>query len=163
SGEPLLVMLSGGADSMCLLDVAVRLEAQVRALHVDHGLRPDSAEDTELCRRACAAAGVPLTVERIELETAAEEVSGNLQAEARAGTSLLLRDEAEVLDRAAREVGPAPFLLDELRRLPAALARLALRSAAEEAAGRPVVLSRRDADRILATSGAGTSVVELPG
>ena len=83
--------------------------------------------------------------------------------EAIAETSLLLRDEAEVLDRAAREVGPAPFLLDELRRLPAALARLALRSAAEEAAGRPVALSRRDADRILATSGAGTSVVELPG
>ena len=83
--------------------------------------------------------------------------------EAIAETSLLLRDEAEVLDRTVREVGPAPFLLDELRPLPAALARLALRAAAEESAGRPVALSRRDADRILAASRAGTSVVELPG
>src|SRR5436309_11937275 len=265
-------MLSGGADSICLLDVAVRLGAGVAALHVDHGLRPDSAEDAELCRRACEAAGVPLAVERVELSAAPAEASGNLQAEARerryelaerhaegdyatahtatdqaetvlyrlavspgrrallgmaarrgrlvrpllgvkradtrayceerglawrddpanedlrfararvrhevlpalrelnpaveeaiAETSLLLRDEAEVLDRAVREVAPAPFLLDELRRLPPALARLAMRAAAEEAAGHPLALSRRDADRILAMSGAGTSVVELPG
>ncbi|HEX8074088.1 MAG TPA: ATP-binding protein, partial [Thermoleophilaceae bacterium] len=58
SGRPLLVMLSGGGDSICLLDVALRLGAEVSALHVDHGLRADSAADAELCRRACAAAGV---------------------------------------------------------------------------------------------------------
>jgi len=32
AGEPLLVLLSGGADSVCLLDVALRLEADVTAL-----------------------------------------------------------------------------------------------------------------------------------
>src|SRR5436305_12153728 len=53
--------------------------------------------------------------------------------EAIAETSLLLRDEAEVLDRAVREMARAPFLLDELRRLPPALARRALRAAAAEA------------------------------
>src|SRR5437762_1069903 len=37
--EPLLVLLSGGADSVCLLDVAVRLGARVSALHVNYGLR----------------------------------------------------------------------------------------------------------------------------
>ena len=81
SGEPLLVMVSGGADSICLLDVAVRLGAAATALHVDHGLRADSSEDAELCGRACEAAGVPLAVERIEgLDP---EAPGNLQAEAR--------------------------------------------------------------------------------
>ncbi|HKP90396.1 MAG TPA: ATP-binding protein, partial [Thermoleophilaceae bacterium] len=45
SGEPLLAMVSGGADSVCLLDVAVRVGARVSALHVDHGLRPDGGED----------------------------------------------------------------------------------------------------------------------
>src|SRR2546423_1729029 len=88
--------------------------------------------------------------------------------EAIAETSLLLRDEAEVLDRAVREMARAPFLLDELRRLPPALARLAMRAAAEEAAGHPSVLSRRDADRILdrkvpRAEGASGPVVEADG
>jgi tRNA(Ile)-lysidine synthase len=78
SGEPLVVMLSGGADSTCLLDVALRLGARVRALHVDHGLRPDSAEDARHCGQLCERLGVPLTVERARLPG-----SGNVQAEAR--------------------------------------------------------------------------------
>ncbi len=78
-GEPLLVMLSGGGDSVCLLDVAVRLGAQVSALHVDHGLRPESGEDADFCRALCERLGVPLVVERVDLDRAA----GNLQAEAR--------------------------------------------------------------------------------
>ena len=78
SGEPLLVMLSGGADSVCLLDVAARLGAQVSALHVDHGLRPDSAADADFCRELCRRLGVPLAVERVDLSSA-----GNLQAAAR--------------------------------------------------------------------------------
>src|SRR5437588_10934185 len=79
-GEPLVVLLSGGADSVCLLDVAVRLGAQVSALHVDHALRPDSGEDAELCRELCQAAGVALTVERVQLRSASG--SRNMQAEA---------------------------------------------------------------------------------
>jgi tRNA(Ile)-lysidine synthase len=78
AGEPLLVMLSGGGDSVCLLDVTVRLGAEVSALHVDYGLRADSGADAELCRELCERLGVGLTVERVELGGA-----GNLQAEAR--------------------------------------------------------------------------------
>ena len=76
-GEPLLVLLSGGADSVCLLDVAVRLGAQVSALHVNYGLRAESDADEEHCRRVCERLGVPLTVERVSLPP------GNLQSEAR--------------------------------------------------------------------------------
>lgn len=77
-GEPLLVMLSGGADSTCLLDVAVRLDARVEALHVNYGLRgAESDGDEAHCRALCERLGVPLQVERVELEP------GNLQARAR--------------------------------------------------------------------------------
>ena len=93
AGEPLLAMVSGGADSVCLLDVAVRLGARVSALHVDHGIRADSADDAALCRRLCDAAGVPLTVERIEL--AATSAPGNLQAEARERRYELAERDAE--------------------------------------------------------------------
>ena len=44
-GEPLLVMLSGGADSVCLLDVALRLGASTSALHVNYGLLPEVKDD----------------------------------------------------------------------------------------------------------------------
>ncbi|MFL5918861.1 MAG: tRNA lysidine(34) synthetase TilS [Gaiellaceae bacterium] len=77
AGEPLLVLLSGGADSVCLLDVAIELEAGVSALHVNYGLRPDAGADEEFCRELCERLGVPLTVER------AGAPEGNVQAWAR--------------------------------------------------------------------------------
>jgi tRNA(Ile)-lysidine synthase len=80
-GEPLLVLLSGGGDSVCLLDVAVTLGAEVSALHVDHGLRTESVEDAAFCRALCEQLGVPLVVERVDLPAA--RGSGNLQAQAR--------------------------------------------------------------------------------
>ncbi|HYF26478.1 MAG TPA: tRNA lysidine(34) synthetase TilS [Baekduia sp.] len=65
-GEPVVVLLSGGRDSTCLLDVALRLGARVRALHVHHGLRGRSAdEDAEHCAQLCAALHVPLHTERL--------------------------------------------------------------------------------------------------
>src|SRR5437763_5413505 len=78
-GEPLVVLLSGGADSVCLLDVAVRLGADVSALHVNYGLRPEADADEAHCRALCDRLGIPLTVERVELPA-----RGNVQAAARA-------------------------------------------------------------------------------
>ena len=78
-GAPLLVLLSGGADSVCLLDVAVRLGADVSALHVNYGLRAEADADETHCRDLCERLGVPLTVERVQLPA-----HGNLQAAARA-------------------------------------------------------------------------------
>jgi tRNA(Ile)-lysidine synthase len=82
-GEPLLVMLSGGPDSVCLLDVALQLGPRVSALHVNHGLRPDAAAAAEsLCRGLCERLGVPLIVETLDLGRATGR-AGNLQSEAR--------------------------------------------------------------------------------
>ncbi len=77
-GEPLLVLLSGGGDSVCLLDVSVQLGAQVSALHVNYGLREGAEEDEALCRVLCERLGVGLVAERVQLEEA-----GNLQERAR--------------------------------------------------------------------------------
>ena len=77
-GESLLVMVSGGGDSVALLDIAVRLGADVSALHVNYGLRDDSGLDEALVRELCDRLGVPLAVERVQLGT-----EGNLQERAR--------------------------------------------------------------------------------
>ena len=76
--EPLLVMLSGGADSVCLLDVVVRLGADTSALHVNYGLREGADGDERHCRELCEVLAVPLSVEHVRLPEA-----GNVQALAR--------------------------------------------------------------------------------
>jgi len=77
-GEPLLVMLSGGADSVCLVDVALRLGSEVCALHVNYGLREEAADDEAHCRALCRDLGIELAVERAVLPA-----QGNLQDHAR--------------------------------------------------------------------------------
>jgi tRNA(Ile)-lysidine synthase len=79
SGEPLLVLVSGGGDSVALLDVAVRLEARVSALHVNYGLREGADADETLVRELCERLGVPLRAERVKLG----DDTGNLQERAR--------------------------------------------------------------------------------
>jgi tRNA(Ile)-lysidine synthase len=78
---PLVAMLSGGRDSVCLLDLAVRLLGPdaVTAVHVNYGLRDDSDADEEHCAALCARLGVELELERPRRP----EGPGNLQSWAR--------------------------------------------------------------------------------
>jgi len=77
---PLVAMLSGGRDSVCLLDLAVaaRGAAAVAALHVNYGLREEADADERHCAELCERLGVELTVERPQ-----RPQGGNLQAWAR--------------------------------------------------------------------------------
>jgi tRNA(Ile)-lysidine synthase len=74
---PVVVLLSGGRDSVCLLDLAVRLAGPVVALHVHYGLRATADGDEAHCRALCERLGVRLQVVR------AGAPEGNLQAWAR--------------------------------------------------------------------------------
>jgi tRNA(Ile)-lysidine synthase len=81
--RPLVAMLSGGRDSVCLLDVAVALRSagSVRALHVNYGLRgAESDTDERSCAALCEALGVKLEIVRANRE---QDETGNLQAWAR--------------------------------------------------------------------------------
>jgi tRNA(Ile)-lysidine synthase len=82
AGEPVLVLLSGGRDSVCLLDVAVRLAGpgQVAALHCEYGLREDAPADEAHCAALCRALDVELHVRRPRRP---HSRAGNLQAWAR--------------------------------------------------------------------------------
>jgi tRNA(Ile)-lysidine synthase len=81
-GRPVVVLLSGGRDSVCLLGLAVRLAGgdAVRALHLDYGLRDGAAADAGHCAALCARLGVDLAVRR---PRRAAGQAGNLQAWAR--------------------------------------------------------------------------------
>ncbi len=84
--DALVVMVSGGQDSTCLLHllatgaVPETSRSRLRALHVNHGLRgPESEADERLVRALCGRLEVPLTVVAAPLS----KEEGNLQSRAR--------------------------------------------------------------------------------
>ncbi len=70
-GARVCVGLSGGIDSVALLDVVLRdaaaLEASVAAVHVHHGISRHADEWVMFCRDLCRRRRVPLRVERVDI------------------------------------------------------------------------------------------------
>lgn len=80
----LKVAYSGGLDSHVLLHAlaAVRAQMPIRlgAVHIDHGLHPQSAAWTDHCARVCRELAVPMQSKRVAVTTTAED---GLEAAAR--------------------------------------------------------------------------------
>jgi hypoxanthine phosphoribosyltransferase len=78
-GHALPCAVSGGADSLALLVLAVAAGCDVTVFHVDHGLRPGSAAEGDVVAAAAARFGARLERRRVHVEPGA-----NLEARARA-------------------------------------------------------------------------------
>jgi tRNA(Ile)-lysidine synthase len=95
-GEALVVGLSGGADSTALLDalawLARRQTFRLVAAHLDHGLRPDSAEDASTCEALCRDLGVSLRLGRADVRARAARDGSGLEDAARRERYAFLRD-----------------------------------------------------------------------
>lgn len=64
--------LSGGLDSMVLLEAVDQLRRQhplphIKAIHVHHGLHPDADQWTAHCQRECDARQIELLIRRVQL------------------------------------------------------------------------------------------------
>src|SRR5688572_8986299 len=70
-GARLVLGLSGGIDSIVLLDalarVRERLGCELCALHVNHQLSPNAARWAKFCRAACRERGVPCRVVKVKI------------------------------------------------------------------------------------------------
>ena len=90
-GEAVLVACSGGPDSICLLDALAHLAEPrgwtLTVAHVDHLLRPDSAEDAGVVARHAAARGLLFHTARVEVGA-----DGSLQDAARRARHAALRE-----------------------------------------------------------------------
>jgi tRNA(Ile)-lysidine synthase len=85
AGSPVDCAVSGGADSLALLVLAVEAGLAPTAHHVDHGLRAGSASEVEVVRAAGAALGVPVVSLTVEVGP-----GPNLEARARAARFAVL-------------------------------------------------------------------------
>ncbi len=77
-GEPLVVGVSGGADSLCLLHVLRELQPRwgyrLHVGHLHHGLRGDEATaDAAFVEAVCRAWGIPVTVAQVNAAALARE------------------------------------------------------------------------------------------
>lgn len=90
--------VSGGPDSLALLLLArAALPDRIAAATVDHGLRPEAAQEAEMVARVCASLDVPHRTLRVEVP------AGNVQSQARAARYAALAEwmEAEGLEALA--------------------------------------------------------------
>ena len=93
SSEPILVALSGGADSSALLDMMrgyrdKGLDFPLYAAHVNHNIRcedfgNEAARDESFCRELCKSLGIELFVESIDVPALASRSGQSLETAAR--------------------------------------------------------------------------------
>lgn len=137
---PVTCAVSGGADSSALLVLAVAAGLRVTAVHVDHGLRPGSADEADVVAALAASLGASFRAERVvvgdgpNLEARARAArQGALPADALTGHTADDRAETVLLNL-IRGAGPAGMagiarsprrpLLDLRRRETAELCRV---------------------------------------
>jgi tRNA(Ile)-lysidine synthase len=98
-GETVLVAVSGGVDSVVLLELFRRLGKELSidlaVGHLDHALRPDSAADAAFVERLARDHDVPFFGRRRDVRQRAEAQGENLEAAARACRYAFLDEAAE--------------------------------------------------------------------
>ena len=82
-GETVLVGVSGGADSLCLVEVVRQAGYSLVAAHFDHRLRPESSAQAETLAAMLAERQISLVVESGEVRALAEREGLSIEEAAR--------------------------------------------------------------------------------
>jgi tRNA(Ile)-lysidine synthase len=73
-GGTYVIAVSGGVDSMVLLDVlAKKTDLKLIVAHFDHGIRPDSGEDRLLVQKTAKTYKLPFVFDKVKLGAGASE------------------------------------------------------------------------------------------
>ena len=105
AGQTVVVGLSGGPDSVAMLDALLALAAarglRVVAAHLDHGLRPSAKDDAAFCRELCRRLGVSLREGSADVAGRAQRDGGGVEEAAREERYAFLRGVKEDEEAAA--------------------------------------------------------------
>ena len=108
--EKILVGLSGGPDSVCLLWVLNILKdlfsLTLHAIYIDHSLRPEETpHEKVLCEKLCTDLQIPFISKVIDVKTYAEKHGQNLQEAARELRYRVMEETAHEIAADALAVG----------------------------------------------------------
>lgn len=85
ASDTVVLGVSGGVDSMVLLDLVRQLHPLSRIIvaHIDHGLRPGSGGDAEFVRAACERYGVVFEGTQVDIQSIATAGKTSIEAAGR--------------------------------------------------------------------------------
>ncbi|MDE5716997.1 MAG: tRNA lysidine(34) synthetase TilS, partial [Lachnospiraceae bacterium] len=70
-GDCIVAGISGGADSVCMLHLLMRLQREVpfrlAVVHVNHGLRPEAGEDAAYVEKLCGQWEIPYYLRKVDM------------------------------------------------------------------------------------------------
>lgn len=95
-GSKVLVAVSGGADSVCLLHVLLATMKAgacfvLEVAHLDHGLRCESAADAQFVVELCARLGLACHVQRVDVKALARQRKQGIEEAGRAARRQFLQ------------------------------------------------------------------------
>jgi tRNA(Ile)-lysidine synthase len=95
--SPLLLGVSGGADSLCLLDVLAQTGIPLVAAHLDHGLRAESAQDAQVVAQMAAERGARFIMQRVDVAGLARREKRSLEEAGRQARYAFLFEQAKLV------------------------------------------------------------------
>ena len=101
----IVAAISGGPDSLCLMDILDRLGYPIVVAHLDHSLRPESVEEAESVGKLAAKMEAPFVLGKENVLQYAEENQLSLEEAAREMRYRFLFDTAEQHQAQAVAVG----------------------------------------------------------
>jgi len=105
SEKPTIIGVSGGPDSLCLLDLMVQHRFKVIVAHLDHSLRPESGAEARGVKLVAETLGVPFVLEECDVSSMAESQSLSLEEAARKARYDFLFEQAKLNHAQAVAVG----------------------------------------------------------
>lgn len=109
SGQTVVLGLSGGPDSVCLLNLLLaEHDGQIVCAHINHGLRgAESDEDESFVSRMCGVLEVPLEIKKIDAAAYASEKGMTVEEAGRAARYAFFD---EVCERYISKGAPPPVI-----------------------------------------------------
>ena len=83
ASRPVLVGVSGGPDSLCLLDLMHQLGYPLFVAHLNHSLRPEADAESQAVSEAAHARGLPFIMEKADIAVIADSQASSIEETAR--------------------------------------------------------------------------------